>query len=48
MEFVFSVHQTEKVFVKWKSIEAVSISDVNVGSCRSDIKVIKGQDSTIS
>ena len=27
MEFVFSVPQTEKVFVKCKSIEAVYISD---------------------
>ena len=49
MEFVLSVPQTEKVFVKCKSIEAVyiNISDVNVGSCRSDIKVIKGKDSSV-
>ena len=44
---VVSVHQTEKVFVKCKSIEAIYISDVNVGSFRSDIKVIKGKDPTI-
>ena len=47
MEFVRNVHQTEKVFVECKSIEAVYISDVNVGSCRTDIQVIKGKDSTI-
>ena len=40
MEFVRSVHQTEKVFVECKSIEAVYISD---GSCRTDIQVIKGR-----
>ena len=47
MEFVHSVHQTEKVFVEYTSIEAVYISDDNVGSCRTDIQVIKGKDSTI-
>ena len=43
MEPVLSVHQTEKVFVKCKSNQAVYISNVNVGVADQTLKSLKAK-----